>query len=260
MIKRVLLLAVSCKNGGLCPGGIDLDNPSQWIRIVRNDGQAGAVQGYEIDFARPLDVVEFDGQPMPQGRQRENWVINNNSCKKIDTIPITVLGDVYSHYGYHGFWGNYKSSLNEIEFNAGTEPSESIMRVSDVRIYQNENGKTKIDFLWSGSRYPIRWISLTDQDYYSRVKNGEVRIANAYIVVSIPKDMDAYLNPHTGERQAFKFVSKVFDISEFTGPVRSLPRYNAPHYGTPYYTPPQNGRQYQPIQRPNTSVDDDLPF
>ena len=51
MKKRVFLLAVSCKNGGLCPGGIDLDNPKEWIRIVRDDGQAGAVQGHEIDFA-----------------------------------------------------------------------------------------------------------------------------------------------------------------------------------------------------------------
>lgn len=69
--KRVFLLAVSCKNGGLCPGGIDLDNPKEWIRIVRDDGQAGAVQGYEIDFAKPLDVIEFDGRPLPQGKQKK---------------------------------------------------------------------------------------------------------------------------------------------------------------------------------------------
>ena len=56
MKKRVLLLAVSCKKGGLCPGGLDLDDPSKWIRIVRDDGQAGAVQGCDIDFAQPLDL------------------------------------------------------------------------------------------------------------------------------------------------------------------------------------------------------------
>lgn len=83
MKKRVFLLAVSCKKGGLCPGGIDLDNPKNWIRIVQDDGQAGAVQGYEIDFAEPLDIIEFDGHPMPQGVQKENWVIDNESCKKI---------------------------------------------------------------------------------------------------------------------------------------------------------------------------------
>lgn len=78
MKKRVLLLAVSCKNGGLCPGGIDLDNPQKWIRIVADDGSAGAVQGVEIDFAEPLDVITFDGRPMPQGAQVENWVIDND--------------------------------------------------------------------------------------------------------------------------------------------------------------------------------------
>ena len=81
MKKKVLLLAVSCKTGGLCPGGIDLDNPKEWIRIVKDDGRSGAVQGIDIDFAKPLDVIEFDGSYRPQGKQKENWVINNNSCK-----------------------------------------------------------------------------------------------------------------------------------------------------------------------------------
>lgn len=88
MRKRVFLLAVSCKNGGLCPGGIDLDNLKEWIRIVRDDGRSGAVQGYEIDFAKPLDVIEFDGRPMPQGKQRENWVIDNHSCRKVGTESV----------------------------------------------------------------------------------------------------------------------------------------------------------------------------
>ena len=44
MRKRVLLLAVSCREGGLCPGGIDLDNPSEWIRIVKEDVRGGSDQ------------------------------------------------------------------------------------------------------------------------------------------------------------------------------------------------------------------------
>ena len=31
MRKKVLLLAVSCKTGGLCPGGLDLDDPDAWF-------------------------------------------------------------------------------------------------------------------------------------------------------------------------------------------------------------------------------------
>ena len=129
--ERVLLLAVSCRQGGLCPGGLDLENPSNWIRIVKDDGQAGAVQGREIDFAEPLDVIEFEGKPMPQGKQRENWVILNNSCRKVESKDKSILEWAYQQYSYHGFWGNYKSYLDEYEFANVTEPSESILNEMD---------------------------------------------------------------------------------------------------------------------------------
>ena len=158
MKKRVFLLAVSCKNGGLCPGGIDLDNPKEWIRIVRDDGQAGAVQGHEIDFAQPLDVIEFDGRSMPQGKQKENWVIDNHSCRKIGTESMKRVVQAFREYGYHGFWNNGYSYLREDELENVTQPSESILLVSDVRLYKNDYGKAKIDFTWSGLRYPMRGV------------------------------------------------------------------------------------------------------
>ena len=211
MRKSVLLLAVSCKNGGLCPGGIDLDNPKEWIRIVCDDGRAGAVQGFEIDFAQPLDIIEFEGRHVPQGKQKENWVIDNNSCRIVGRKDASVLLDVYRNYGYHGFWNNYKSSLNETEFEAISSPSESIMYVTNVKIYIEHN-KAKIDFEWAGSRYPIRWISMTDPDFYSKITNEEIVIIDkAIIVISIPKEAD-YIVPQTGERKAFKFVSKIFPL------------------------------------------------
>lgn len=210
MRKRVLLLAVSCKTGGLCPGGLDLDEPSKWIRIVKDDGHAGAIQGREIDFAKPLDIIEFDGRPMPQGKQLENWVIDNNSCRKTDNRTEEVLDWVYQQYAYKGFWGNYKAFLNEIEFNAVSVPSESILKVSDVDIYKNNFDRWKIDFSWQGARYKIMGISMTDPDFYDN--NASVHIDNTYIVTSIPKEIDDWAHPETGEKRAYKFVSKIFKI------------------------------------------------
>ena len=174
MKRRVFLLAVSCKNGGLCPGGIDLDNPKEWIRIVRDDGRSGAVQGYEIDFAKPLDVIEFDGRPMPQGKQRENWVIDNHSCRKVGTESIKRVVQAYKEYGYHGFWNNGYSFLRENELENVTQPSESILLVSDVKLYKNNYGKAKIDFTWGGLPYPMKGVSLTDQDFYDKLDDEEV--------------------------------------------------------------------------------------
>jgi len=211
MRKRLLLLAVSCKMGGLCPGGLDLDAPSKWIRIVRDDGQAGAVQGREIDFAKSLDIIEFDGRPRPQGKQKENWVIDNNSCRKTGTRSPNVLDWAYQTYGYNGFWGNYKAYLNEQEFAAINEPSESIMKVSNVKIYQNNWNRAKIDFEWSRAYYRITGVSMTDQDFYDKIKKRDVSFDNAYIVTSIPRETD-WVNPNTGEKQAYKFVSKIYEI------------------------------------------------
>jgi hypothetical protein len=207
MRKEVLLLAVSCKTGGLCPGGIDLDNPRNWVRIVKDDGRAGAVQGHEIDFAKPLDIIEFDGRHLPQGMQKENWVIDKNSCKKIGSRNQDVLEWAFQHYSYKDFWGNYKSFLNEEEFNAIRVPSESILKVSDVDIYKNTSSKWKIDFHWHKARFKIKGVSLTDPDFYGN--DQSVHIDNAYIVTAIPKECD-WTHPATGEHQAYKFVSKIY--------------------------------------------------
>ena len=212
MRKKVLLLAVSCKTGGLCPGGIDLDDRTKWIRIVKNDGHGGAVQGHDIDFAKPLDIIEFDGSPMPQGKQIENWIINNNSCRKTESRTQASLDLAYQQYAYKNFWGNYKAYLNEQEFVAVNVPSESIMKVSNVRIYKNNRDKGKIDFDWTGARFRITGISMTDQDFYDRIREGDVTFDNAYIITSIPKEIDEWINPNTGEKQAYKFVSKIFNI------------------------------------------------
>jgi len=212
MRKKVLLLAVSCKTGGLCPGGLDLDNPNQWIRIVKDDGRAGAVQGHEIDFAKPLDIIEFEGRPMPQGKQQENWVIDNNSCRKVESRSEDALDWAYQQYAYKGFWRNYKSFLNEQEFLNVTEPTESFLKVTNVRIYKNNWNRAKIDFDWDRAQFRITGISMTDQDFYDRISEGDVTFENAYILTSIPKEIDDWINPQSGEKQAYKFVSKIFEI------------------------------------------------
>ena len=80
-----------------------------------------------------------------------------------------------------------------------------------MRIYRNERGSAKIDFNWDGARYRIMGVSLTDLDFYDRIKEGDVTYDNAYIITSIPKECDWTL-PETGEKRAYKFVSKIYKI------------------------------------------------
>jgi hypothetical protein len=122
-----------------------------------------------------------------------------------------ILDWAYQQYAYKDFWGNYKAFLNEQEFEAVSTPSESIMKVSNVRIYRNERGSAKIDFDWAGAKYRIKGVSMTDQDFYDRIREGDVTFDNAYIVTSIPKYCDWTL-PETGEKRAYKFVSRIYEI------------------------------------------------
>ena len=144
---------------------------------------------------------------MPQGKQQENWVINNNSCRKTGSRTQGVLDWAYEQYSYNNFWGNYKAFLNEEEFNAVNMPSESILKVSDIDVYRNNNDKWKIDFNWHKARFKIKGVSMTDPDFYNN--DHSIHIDNAYIVISIPKEIDAWINPSTGEKQAYKFMSYV---------------------------------------------------
>ena len=212
--KRVLLLAVSCKKGGLCPGGIDLDHPDKWIRIVRDDGYAGSVQSFEIDYAQPLDVIEFTGHPVPRGVQKENWAIDFNSCRKVQTYQESIMKSVYEKYGYHGFWKNSRAYLDEYEMDVVDQeslPSESLLHVRNVFIYKNPSGKAKLDFDWG--RLNLKGISMTDPDYYDPLNAGnEVRISEAIIVVSIPFAAD-FTFPGCSSGRGYKFVSKIFECN-----------------------------------------------
>ena len=249
--KRVLLLAVSCKKGGLCPGGVDLDNPSQWIRIVRDDGYAGSVQSFEIDYAQPLDVIEFTGHPVPRGVQKENWAIDFNSCRKVQTYQESIMKSVYEKYGYHGFWNNQCAYLDENEMDVVDQesiPSESLLHVRNVFIYKNPSGKAKLDFDWG--RLKLKGISMTDPDYYDPLNAGnEVRISEAIIVISIPYAAD-FTFPGCSSGRGYKFVSKIFDCDAIAGEQKQPePKYEYLEEDIPFGVMPEKQPQ-QPSLTP----------
>ena len=47
---------------------------------------------------------------------------------------------------------------------------------------------------------------------YDRIDDEDVLFDEAYIVVSIPKEIDDWIHPETGEKRAYKFVSKIFEV------------------------------------------------
>ena len=62
---------------------------------------------------------------------------------------------------------------------------------------------------------PMRGVSLTDQDFYDILDDEEVCYKYAIIVISIPKDAN-WTHPETGERRAYKFVSKYLKNNKYS--------------------------------------------
>jgi hypothetical protein len=218
-------LAKSCKNGALCPGGVEITLSSDgrvtgignWIRIVADDGAAGPVQEHEIAYAKPLDVVEFDIEHRPLGKQVENWVISATAGTGATVIaqfaePQGILPYVYENYRYKDFFGNCRAFLGQQEF-AQVDHTEVIMKAANVEIYTDDRNKTKIDFDWGNPSGRIKWVSMTDPEFY---REGTTHIDSAYLVVAIPKETGLFVS----EQRAYKFVSKVFPMTE---PVHSHP-------------------------------------
>lgn len=227
MKKTVLLLAKSCKFGALCPGGVELVLSSEgevtgignWIRIVADDGAAGAVQEHEIAYARPLDVVEFDIVHRPLGKQVENWVIDEKAGTGATVVagfaePKDIVPYVYENYPYKDFFGNRRAFLSEEEY-AQVDHTEVIMKVTNVDIYTDDRDKTKIDFDWDRSPTRIKWVAMTDPEFY---REGRTHIDSAYLCAAIPPR--TWLFEGKGEQRAYKFVAKVFPMTE---PVHSHP-------------------------------------
>ncbi|MBQ2128485.1 MAG: hypothetical protein II429_05095, partial [Prevotella sp.] len=55
-------------------------------------------------------------------------------------------------------------------------------------------------------------INIPNAGTWGVFTNEDVLFDEAYIVVSIPKEIDDWVHPETGEKRAYKFVSKIFEV------------------------------------------------
>lgn len=58
----------------------------------------------------------------------------------------------------------------------------------------------------------MKGISLTDQDFYDKLDKEDIYFDKAIIIVPIPKDASWVSPNNDGEKRAYKFMSKVYEI------------------------------------------------
>lgn len=205
MIKKILLLTKSSKrknNGeyGYCVAGIDFYT-MEFIRLVA-DEKGDSLTDKEMQL-KPLDIIQcnIDG-PYPINNQVENYVIETNTTKKIDSKDIAFIKKLYEEDKFQrkSFFGDMSDRIANTEL---LGHSLSVIMVKDLIVYRDDKSKYRADFAVGNNKASN--ISMTDPDYYPTAKNATknepISIGNAIIIVSLPSD-----TPYC------KFIAKIFEI------------------------------------------------
>lgn len=90
---RLIIFAVSVKNRGYCVVGKNVENPSEWVRLV-GDASGRELSGYQIMVndgvnersLQPLDVVDVSFETAPLPYQPENKVLKSMGYVKSENV------------------------------------------------------------------------------------------------------------------------------------------------------------------------------
>lgn len=206
--EQFWMLTKSAKQNAFCVAGIDLKT-FDFIRVVA-DRDGAAVEDPIIDFAKPLDILSFDGFFSPLKCQTENYIIKGQAEKKhIPTPPqdrLKYLKKIYDnkqikHTDTFGTDDYYLSSISGINY------SLSVIEATDIKVCANPLGKYKISFTFNGKE--LRNYSMTDPVFFDQHV-----IAKALLVLSIPHDPWPQW-PHPvppSMLRYYKFCAKIFPL------------------------------------------------
>ena len=203
MRKQLLILTKSNKKRhdgsyGKCVAGIakKTDGQYEWIRLVA-DRSGDSILDSDFPY-KPLDIIEADLHPCPNGNHIENCTYDFVSKKR--TISVEQLKDIYREMP-HSFFGSMASKYDGVP-----AKSLTILLASNIRIYWEESGGVKrqrMDFNMGNNR--AIGISMTDPDYYTnKAVNEERHIPLAICVASLP-DQPVYN----------KFIASIFPIDSY---------------------------------------------
>ena len=198
MEMKLLVLAKSDKNNGYCVVGVN--KFEKFIRLVKNfEGHALAKE--RCNFNK-MDFLTVDVIPAPLVHQKENYVLGeiiNHTESSIQTEDLQKYTQnpkfIFSHTNP---W------LTEKEINS-QNTSFLFVEVTDLFIYENEEGKHKCDFIYNNSSY--KGFSITDPKFKLRNR----KISKSFIAVSLPEiPYKKY-----GNDLYYKFVCAVYPLKNF---------------------------------------------
>ncbi|MGC6409042.1 dual OB domain-containing protein [Bisgaard Taxon 45] len=202
MKKTIIILAKSIKNGHFCIAGKDIKT-HEWIRPVSTQ-EGGAI-------TEEQSKLTFEGA-------RSSY-----SCKLLHQAEISFSSHVAQKYHPENYlidgsqWihkYNYNSEelnnlldypndlwVKETRIPVDTPVTSSLyfIKVSDLKLYRDHNGKRRTDFIYKNFQY--KSIPCTDPSFDGRLMNDHIFYENAFIVLSLGE-------PYKGFH--YKLVASIF--------------------------------------------------
>lgn len=173
----------------------------KFIRLVKNS-EGHALAKERCDFNK-MDFLIVDAMPAPLVHQKENYVLGeiiNHTKSNMRTEDL----DKYIQNPEFIFL-NTNPWLTEEEINS-QNTSFLFIEVTDLFLYENEEGKHKCDFIYNNISY--KGFSITDPKFKLRKR----KISSSFIAVSLPE----FPYKKYGNDLYYKFVCAVYPLKNST--------------------------------------------
>lgn len=173
MKTELLILAKSDKNNGYCVVGIN--KFGKFIRLVKNN-EGHALNRQQCKFNK-MDLLTVNVIPAPLTHQKENYVLKEIISRTETNIQTENLKKYIQNPEF--IFSNVNPWLTEEEINHQNE-SFLFLEITDLFIYENNEGKHKCDFTYNNN---YKGFSITDPKF--KFKNKKISIS--LLGVSLPE-------------------------------------------------------------------------
>jgi len=198
MKKRIVLLALSTRDGGICVAGKDITT-SKWIRPVTPHGAVSRAQIHGLTLG---DVVEVEIlQHKPALHQTENYLYLQNPWAKVSRLPKADLKKYLE--SPPSIWGpppgSHPNSLTPAEITTGVNNSLCFISVDKIdveTVMDNNYPKYYGLFQYNGFdyRFPLKDVAFREHPVRS--------ILNPMICCSLGAEF-------TGTNRCYKLIAGI---------------------------------------------------
>ncbi|MBQ7219516.1 MAG: hypothetical protein IJS28_00895 [Synergistaceae bacterium] len=204
-----VILAKSSMWGNYCVAGIDIHS-GMWVRFV-SYGDGDPLDDSQMMFINdsgscvPLDVARIRvAKRLPRHNHMEDCMIERDAWLRLGRMSIQDVLRIHEDEEYRYIFGNAREYLSEEEMmHLRHRYSLILVKAEGLTLHTERNRKgelkTRAAFTHHGREYTH--IRVTDPEYELKTERANVKIGDAYLVMSMP------VKPFNG--RYYKLIAKI---------------------------------------------------